>query len=274
MAKKIVSYILVFVIIIALLASIILGTLSLTILNEKFALNILSKNAYYSKMYNEIIETFKNNTIQSGLSDEVLEGIISQDKVKSDINMVVSYLYGSSDKIDIDLESVRIKLQKNIDRQIEENNKVTNEEELEAIDKYINTITDIYSNGIIYSNKYVEQAQKVIKKANGIINKLSILAFAITVFLVLILIAINGKRVCKYLAISFFATGFLLMLIKAFEVSAMKINSVLILNKAFSEFAISLIEYTILSLLVCGIILCIIALILSTKYKKRKYTMH
>ena len=96
MVKKIISYILVFLLIITLLTSIITTILKQTILKEKYILKLLSKNDYYSKTYNEIVEKFKDNTIQTGLTEEVLEEIISQDKVYNDINSLIEYIYNNT----------------------------------------------------------------------------------------------------------------------------------------------------------------------------------
>ena len=263
MVKKIISYILVFLLIITLLTSIITTILKQTILKEKYILKLLSKNDYYSKTYNEIVEKFKDNTIQTGLTEEVLEEIISQDKVYNDINSLIEYLYNNTEKIEIDTENIKIKLQENINKQIEENNKKVSKDEQESINTYVETITKIYNNSIIYSEQYVQQVQKAITSVNIILNKIQIISYMLFVILLILIIVINKKESYKYLSITSTATGILFILVRIIEKSSMKIQNLLILNKAFSQVLINLIENTIINLLTIGITLFIIGIALN-----------
>ena len=73
--KKVISYILSFILIILIVLACLLTIMKSTILNEEYVISKLEEARYYDRMNGEIIEQFKNYTIQSGLSDEVLDDI-------------------------------------------------------------------------------------------------------------------------------------------------------------------------------------------------------
>ena len=83
------------------------------------------------------------------------------------------------------------------------------------------------------------------------------------VILLILIIVINKKESYKYLSITSTATGILFILVRIIEKSSMKIQNLLILNKAFSQVLINLIENTIINLLTIGITLFIIGIALN-----------
>ena len=271
MAKKIISYIFVFLLIISLTGGVGAITLSQTALNKKFTIGILEKNAYYSKTYNEIVETFKNNTIQSGLPDDVLDNITSQDKVKKDVNLLIDYLYGDTDKLEIDVENLETTLQANIDAEIEKNSKKISDEEKEAIKEYIKTISKIYKTGILYEESYLSQIRSVIVKIGDLLSKAGVGACFASIIILVILIFINKSKVYRYVSTTFLASGILLILVKAFETFFTKIDTILLLNEAFSTFLINLVDTAITYLTIIGIILAILGLIANVISAKKRY---
>ena len=130
MGKKILSYFIVLVLIVAILLSIITTVVSLTILDENYISKTLAKVNYEQEIYNEIMETFKDNTIQSGLEENVLEGIITQEQINEDVNNFIQYLYEENKPITVQEDKLRTKLEENITKQIEEKYKrLTDDEE-------------------------------------------------------------------------------------------------------------------------------------------------
>ena len=86
--KKVISYILSFILVLMLLSLCLLAILKSTILNEEYLISKLEEANYYERMNGEIIEQFKNYTIQSGLSDDVLENLFTEDKLEKHWKLV------------------------------------------------------------------------------------------------------------------------------------------------------------------------------------------
>lgn len=259
MTKKLISYMLVFILIILLTSSILCTIMTSTILNEKFTLKILDKNEYYSKIYNEIMQNFKNNTIQSGLEDSVLNGIISEEQVKKDVTELINSIYENK-QIKIDTESVKTKLQQNINAVIAENNKKVSKDEQEEIDAYVNTIANIYKEGILYADEYIPEIQNIVAKLKGIMEKGKPILYIVTIIVAIIILALNRKESIKYFSITATSTGLLLIITKIMEVITMKTQNILILNQAFSKIVVNIIEEIMTKFLVFGIVFLIIGI--------------
>ncbi len=249
MGKKIASYIITFLFIVLLMVSILLTVLSQTILKEKYMLKVLEKNNYYAETYQDILETFKNNTIQSGLEDTVLDGIMTEEQVEAEVKSLVAYIYNGTE-MKIDTEGVKTRLQQNIDAVVAQNNKKVTEEEKGAIATYVNTIGKIYGDGIAFAQGYISEIHNVIEKVQGIMQTAKIVAYIITIVVAMVLFVINKKESLKYLSIACISTGLLCIIIKIVEVSTMKVQNILILTKAFSNVLIHTIQSIMLNLLI------------------------
>ena len=267
MAKKIVTYILGFILVITLISSISLTILNQTILKKEFVLNLLEKNEYYSKMYADIHDTFINNTVQTGLDESILNGIITEEQVKKDVNSFIFYLYGTGEMY-IDTEGVKAKLQENINKEIEKNGKKLVQDEQEAINRYVAKIVEIYEDGITYAKSYAKTISNVVQKVQKIANIALISGYVATFLIALILFAINKIKAIKYIAVGVMSSGLLLIIPKIIEASTMEIHNILVFNKAFSEVLINAIETVISSFMITGIVAFVIGLVLSIIYAK------
>ena len=263
MGRKILSYFIVLVLIVAILLSIITTVVSLTILDENYISKTLAKVNYEQEIYNEIMETFKDNTIQSGLEENVLEGIITQEQINEDVNNFIQYLYEENKPITVQENLLRTKLEENINQQIEEKDKRLTDDEEEAIDTYINTIVKIYKNGIIYSESKIPSVKDIITKSTKIVSIAQIASYITAVVALIIIIAVNKQKSIKHLAIALLSVGIALIALKIAEINSVSINNILILNKAFSDFIIAVINNIMQWCLISGIISAVIGLITS-----------
>ena len=262
MVKKIISYIIIVVLIILLFASNTITILSQTILNEKFVLGLLEKNDYYAQVYSQILEAFKDNTVQSGLEESILDGIMTEEQVKNDTKSFLDYLYNGTE-LTIDTEGVKTRLQEKINEVIRENNKRVNSDEQTAINTYINTIGSIYENGITFMKKYVSQVQNAITKIQEMLQKVTIVVYVATIVIILIIFIINKREGFKYLAVSSFSAGGLCIALKIVENSTMRVQNILIFSKAFSVVLINAIESIMLSFVIASIVFCVLGLLFS-----------
>ena len=262
MAKKIITYILGFILVITLLASVSLTILNQTILKKEFIVKLLEKNEYYSKMCEDIHDTFINNTVQTGLDESILDGIITEEQIKKDVNSFVNYLYGNGE-ISIDTEKVKSKLEENINKEIEKNGKKLVQGEQESIDRYVNKIGEIYENGITYVKSYVKTIRNAIQKVHKATNMAQIVGYIATLVFTAILTAINKGEVLKYISICVMGVGALLVVPKIVETCTLEVHNILMFNLAFSEVLINLIGTVISTFMITGIILFVIGLMLS-----------
>ena len=69
-----------------------------TVLNKDYVEQKLEETDFYSGLYKLVESNFENYIYQSGLDEEVLKDICSQDKVKSDINIMLANIYDEQTK--------------------------------------------------------------------------------------------------------------------------------------------------------------------------------
>ena len=270
MAKKIITYILVFILIVLSTASMSYIILYTTILNKNFMLNELQKSNYYSKTYSIILEEFKDNTIQSGLEESIFDGIITEEQVRKDIKEVVTYIY-SGQEYSISTEEVKQKLQENIQKVIKENSKQVMKDEQQAINTYVDTIGDIYTNRISLSKQYIGQVQRVFSKIQRRLIKYGFIICITTIIVGTIIIAVKKRKSLKYISIATISTGMLLTIPKIMETAYIDLKDILIVNGEFSKVVINIAETIINTFLIIGILLIMLGIIESVFSIKKKY---
>ena len=260
MVKNVVSYIIVLLLIIMIVASSALIVFSTTILNKNYVLDMLKKEDYYSITYSIIMEKFKDNTIQSGLEETILDGIITKEQVENDINSFIAYLY-TGIPYQISTATVKTNLEESINRVIEENNKKVDSSEKKAIEIYVKTITDIYEDGIIFSNDYISQIQKSFEKIQNAVNKVKVIIYIGTIALIIFIVLLNRKNALKLLSVTAISAGILLIVPKILETIALEMQNVVILNQILSKTVIDTVEDVLLKLVIFGVLLIVFGII-------------
>ena len=264
--RKIISYILSFILMLLILLMCLLVIAKSTILDEKYLISQLEETRYYERMNGEIIEQFKNYTIQSGLSDNVLENLFTEDKLKNDINSVVNSLY-TGKNLKIDTTEIQENLKENVLEEVSKEGKTVDFED-EAMVEYIKAIEMAYESQVSYSTNAVnsigENFSKIIKLASTAQN---IVTVALVV-MVILLILINIKQIIglNYIAISSIASGLFILISKILLDKSTDLKNIMIINQATSQVIQNTINDILTKVTTAGIVLLIIGLISSILY--------
>ena len=67
-----------------------------TILDKEYIIKKLEETNFYSETYKLVESSFENYIDQSGLEEVVLKNICTEDKVKRDINIILSNIYNGT----------------------------------------------------------------------------------------------------------------------------------------------------------------------------------
>ena len=86
---------------------------SSTILDQSYITNKLEETNLYHETYELVKSNFENYIYQSGLDEIVLEDICTEEKVKKDLNTILSNIYQGTD-VKIDTTEIADNLNKNI----------------------------------------------------------------------------------------------------------------------------------------------------------------
>lgn len=232
MGKKVILYILSFILSLGIFAVLTLVIFSNTLLNKQYVLGILEKNDYYEKTYANIQEGINNYAMQSGLEQEVFESLYTKEKVTKDINQVVDFIYENKE-VEINAEAIKGELDNRIDKVLEEHQKVPKQEEKESIQKLEDVISETYVNGIVYSSEIIEKINEPLQKIMQSMQKVFIASIVCICILLLVIGIVSKKEIFRYLGISFMTSGILSILLQLLVGN--RVHYILILNTAFSE---------------------------------------
>lgn len=224
-------YLLSFILMACIVASIFTGIIANTVANKTYFLGKLEEISFYDRTEEEINDTFKNYILQSGMDETVLVNLYDKAKLKQDIQNLVDAIYENKE-LSVETESVKEKLNANIETYLAE--KQLTVENTEEVERFVETIAETYKDGIIYSTKAIEKITPITTKLIKVLQNIQPILYATTAILFVILIAMNWKEkieIAKYLGISLLAAGLTTSAIKLFITTQIHIEGILIVNK-------------------------------------------
>lgn len=253
MIRKLLNFSLNFVMSILILGLICIQLISSTVFNKEYIKEKLKENRFYERSYSDIIEDFENYTMQSGLELEILDGLVSKEKVTSDINSKIDSSY-SGEKVKIETDSIRTELNNRINLALEENNRVPSDDEKKSIQKYEDVITGCYQDGILYGKEFSIK-DNYLKKAKNIC-----LISVVCIGVVLTIINRNLFRFIANIGINLVFAGTLCISIR--YLLEKRVIHILILDSKFSNFLVNMIVDIISKFYKVGIIAILIGFLL------------
>lgn len=259
---KVLTNLLKFILIVVLaVCSIAIGVIQIvtqTVLNKNYIIQKMEETNFYSETYKLVQSNFEKYIEQSGFEENILENICTEEKVKQDINLMISNIYEGANKT-IDITEISDNLNANIDKL-----NIRDSKNQKAIEQFVEHICQEYTDTLVHT-KYENDINKfykeiVIKKDK--IEKIVIIAMVIDVIVILI---VNNKNIEK----DFQSIGTAIFSSSAFELIAcqiinlrVSIKGIKIFNDAFSDMIVAIIQNVISKVVSFGIATLMIAIIL------------
>ena len=262
--KKIIAYIIATILAISILVLIITNMLSSTILSKGYILSKLQEQDYYDKIYEETESNFENYIHQSGLDEDVLDGIVTKEKIQKDTKIIIENIYNGTDE-KIDTEEIKNNLNEKINNSL--NGKISSSEQ-KSIDTFVDTICKEYETTISHTN-YEKKINSVINKANKYVDLLTKLTLIIICISVIILILLTIKRIYRITArigVAFVIDGLILILAEKYINAKIKIDTIVILTKGISDVVQSILKEILSNTLKTGSIMLTIGVVLIVIY--------
>ena len=257
----IIRYILVVILTVAIISIAFINIASSTILNKEYILAKLDETNYYKGIYQEVQSNFENYVGQSGLDEDIMNGILSEEKVKSDVNIIISNIYdGTNETIDVN------ELKTNLNNKIEESidNQGLSSVQRNSIDTFVNTICNEYTKTMTHTKYEQDINNAYVKVLKYVQMAKQALLIAIIVVVILIL-AISIKHIYKgitSLGIAGTSSGAFYIATIIFIKSQIKINTITVLNDTISNSLRTIINSIVGNITSCGCILFVIGIIL------------
>ena len=273
--RLILQYILTIILAMSVLALILINIISSTVLNESYIMSKLEEEDYYNQIYESAKINFENYIHQSGLDEEVLNDIITKEKIEKDTKIIINNIFDGTDTA-IDTDEIKNKLNENIDNSLGRKKTATEEK---AINEFVNLICNEYKTTILttsYESKINTAYQKVIKYIN-LAKKVLLILIGVLVILIVLLTIKRIYRILARLGLAFVIDGLLLLLAKYFIDAKIKIETITILSSSVSIVLRNILREIMnivakdgTILLVLGIVLIVLYAIIKSIRKSRR----
>lgn len=229
-----------------------------TILNKNYVLNKLEETNFYSGTYELVKSGFENYIAQSGLEEEVLNNICTEEKVKNDIGIILNNIYNGTNE-EIDTTEIANNLNANIDKL-----DVRTSQNKSALDKFVQQICTEYKNTII-NTKYENTIHDLLNKAIGIISKLQTIVTIVIVISGICLILLNIKNIFKLIGnigtILLSSSIAILIVIKLIN-SNINVSAIKLFNNVFSNSIVTILQDILSKINNFGLIILTISIVI------------
>lgn len=227
-----------------------------TVFKKGYINNILYKSNYYITLKTNIIEDMEDYMMSSGLPEEILDKIFTEEELKRDVNIFIDNLYLGK-KTNLDTNYIRERISQNISDYLKNNNvEVTNDTDLES---FKDELIKIYNNQVCLY-KTLDSFVGMVKKANNLLNKATII---VSVLLLIVLILTILCKV-KYFDSIFISVGIILIFIRFLIYEKIDVENLLIISDNFSKVLKSLLIKIGNIMFNCSIIFIVVGLLLSS----------
>ena len=212
-----------------------------TIFSKDYIMQKLEETNFYSGIYELVKSNFENYIYQSGLDEEVLDDICTEEKIKQDIQIMLSNIYNGTNQ-KIDTTEIANKLNGNIEKL-----GVKNRQNENAIQQFVTHICDEYTNTLIHT-KYENKINEIYKKGTEILNKIYEFILVVFVIDIIAIIIINNKKISKdiqHIGIALLATSIFELSVWQIINLKVDIHGIKIFNDVFSKSVVVIIENTL-----------------------------
>ena len=186
----------------------------------------LQQQDYYEKIYEETKSNFENYIHQSGLDEEVLENIVTKEKIEKDTRKIINNIYNGMDE-KVDTEEIKNKLNKNINNSL--NGKISSTQQ-KSIDTFVDTICKEYETTISHTNyeKKINNMLNQINKYIDLAKKAILVIIGVSIILLVLLTIKRIYRITAQMGTAFIIDGLILILAKKYISSKIKIDPIML----------------------------------------------
>lgn len=209
-----------------------------TILDKNYVMQKLEETNFYADTYKLVESNFENYIYQSGLDEEALKNICTEEKVKQDINIMLSNIYDGTNQ-EIDTTEIANNLNSNIDQL-----GIKNKQNESAIQQFVTHICDEYTDTLVHT-KYETQINDIYKKAIEALDQIYEIILIVLAVDIIAIIAINNKKISKdiqHFGIALFATSAFELSVWQIITSKIDIQGIKIFNDVFSKSIVTIIQ--------------------------------
>ena len=228
-----------------------------TIMDKDYVLNKLEETNFYSGTYELVESGFENYIAQSGLEEEVLNNICTEEKIKNDIGIIINNIYNGTNE-EIDTTKIANNLNANIDKL-----DVRTSQNKSALDKFVQQICTEYKNTIL-NTKYENTINEILNKTTNLLEKLQTIVTIVTIISVICLILLNIKNISKLVGnigtVLLSSSVTILVVINLINAN-INISAIKLFNNVFSSSIVTILQDILSKVNKFGIIILITSIV-------------
>lgn len=277
--RYIINVVLSFLIILFAFILIGLNVLDYKILDKKYILSKIDEIKFYEQISKEVESGFENYIYQSGLPEETINDLFTEDMIKKDVNSLINCLYDGTE-ISLSTEILRETLDSRIQEYLASQNKKLNEEGKKNITKFEDLIVEEYRKNVNVSTTVFESGNSIlqkVKEVRGFIGNIPIVAFFVLIVLIIIVNIKDLLSAMNFLGISALSTGVLLKIGTNLLFNEIDFDNLVVLSKSLSSLIINICKEFLYEIsenatlyIVCGITAILVTAILKNINLKNK----
>lgn len=240
--KTILNIILSFLLIILIAMSIVINILQDKILNKDYILSKMEENQVYLQVSREVDNGFENYIYQSGLPEDIIKDLYTEDTIKNDVNSFINALYDGTE-IQISDSIIRETLDKRINEYLVSENKTLNEQGKKNVEKFEDLIVNEYKNNVNAYGSLYKTGHNFLDKLEQVIQKIKFIPIILIIAFIIFLIVNNLKNLLltiNYACISLLSLGILIKIGVSIIFSKINIDNILFITKALSNLLINI----------------------------------
>ena len=252
--KNIITILLAFILMIGILCSTVLFIAN-KYLDKKYILNKFEEINLYSSVYEEVRDGFENYIYQSGLDISIIDKICSKEKVKNDIISVVDAMY-SNQEVEIESKEIRKNLDTAIDEYVNAQGRKLSKQETENIEKFEDLIENSYKEKIGIYQRGSDKISSKLSQILSIMKKMEMYLIAGTAAILIILVAINSKKISiagSFLGVALLSSGTIMIISKNIIKAKIPIDNLVLFTKSLSAGIISILNSILNNIQILGI---------------------
>jgi hypothetical protein len=242
--RYILNIILAFLLVFAMIAIIALHFVSATILSKEYVLSKLEEIEFYKQVSREVQSGFENYIYQSGLPEDTIENLYTEEMVKNDVNSIIDYIYDGTE-ITSSEESVKEALDNKINEFIESEGKVLNSQGKSNVEVFENLIVNEYKSNVNVSQTVYDTIRDKLQQVMGMYDKVKDIPVIALIVIVALLAIININDLAlalNFVSISAFTTGMLLKLGKNVVFKNIDLDNLMLLATSFTNLIVDIIK--------------------------------
>ena len=235
--KYIFNIIISFLLSIVLLLNVLMGVLSFIIFNPNYYIDKFEENKFYDNVLQEVNSGFENFIYQSGLPENTIVNLATDDMIKSDINSLVLHITQKEELV-LSSNKIREELDVRISNYLEKENRTLTKNERENITKFEDLIVSSYEESILPIRDFIDELKDMYDKVFNLYNKVKLIPIIGSVVLLFVMFILNKNSkfdLVNFSGISLLTVGFLLKLFGNVVLKNIDIDNVIVFTSSLTS---------------------------------------